>query len=486
MYRTIAQLDSVTALLAAWFPQYFARLQLPEGSVEGRPIYALRMRAGRGENRRGVLFVGGTHARELMNPDAIVELAIDLLTSHANGTDIVYGNRTWPANDIRIILETLDLWFLPCSNPDGRHHVMTVDDLWRKNRRDNPNTPCDGVDLNRNLDILWGVTQGQTSCSPCTDVYAGPSAFSEPETRNVRHLLNTRRIDCFADVHSYSELILYPWGHAPTQTTDPTKRFTGLPSGTCAPIGQPGYQEYMLPQDLQRFQTVGQRIVSAIAGVRGRPYINQSSFALYPTTGTHGDYAYSRHIANPNLRKTYGYTFETGPYTGNVRDSFHPADPTLIKRDAKSGMIALMQQCICAIELIGVRLLRRDAEVSSLRRIRDDLLGTTEAGREWIALFERVQGAFVTIVLDDERLSDEAASLLERAGSIVEDERATLTEEDVERAVSFVRRLAEQTESDDVRSDLETVSVALRSLRGRTSREAIETVMQRGPGEAGK
>jgi hypothetical protein len=35
---------------------------------------------------------------------------------------------------------------------------MTVDDLWRKNRRDNPGTPCDGVDLNRNLDILWGVT----------------------------------------------------------------------------------------------------------------------------------------------------------------------------------------------------------------------------------------------------------------------------------------------------------------------------------------
>jgi murein tripeptide amidase MpaA len=481
MYRTIAQLDAVTDLLAKWFPQFFTRFQLPEASVQGRPVFALRMRAGGGGSRRGVLLVGGTHARELMNPDAIVELALDLLRSYANGTNLVYGNRTWPANDIRLILETLDLWVLPCSNPDGRHYVMTVDDMWRKNRRDNPNTTCDGVDLNRNLDVLWGVSQGQTSCSPCADVYCGPSAFSEPETRNVKHLLDTRRIDCFADVHSYSELILYPWGHAPTQTVDPTKRFTGLPSGTCAPIGQSGYQEYMPPQDLQRFRTVGQRIVGAIAGVRGRNYINQPSVALYPTTGTHSDYAYSRHIANPDLRKTYGYTFETGPYVGNVRDSFHPADPTLIKRDAKSGMLALMQQCICAIELIGARVLQRDTEVSSLRRVRDDLLGTTEAGREWIALFERVQGALFPIVLGDERLSNEAAGLLERAGRIVEDEKVTVTEEDVERGLSLIRQLADRAESDDVRSDLEAVSAALTSIRGRTSGEAIETLMQRRP-----
>ena len=55
-----------------------------------------------------VLIVGGTHARELMNPDAIVELAIDLFLSYVNGTDIVYGNRRWTADDIKLILESLD------------------------------------------------------------------------------------------------------------------------------------------------------------------------------------------------------------------------------------------------------------------------------------------------------------------------------------------------------------------------------------------
>ncbi|MBW3577682.1 MAG: hypothetical protein KY462_08090 [Actinobacteria bacterium] len=487
MYRTIAQLDFLTGLLADWFPQFFTRLQLPEPSVEGRPVHALRMRAGDGEDRRGVLLVGGTHARELMNPDAIVELAVDLLVSYALGTDIVYGGRTWTANDVQIILETLDLWLLPCSNPDGRHHVMTVDDLWRKNRRDNPGTPCDGVDLNRNLDMLWGVTQGQTSCSPCSDVYVGPAAFSEPETRNVKHLLDTRRIDCFADVHSFSELILYPWGHAVTQTVDSTKRFTGLPSSTCAPIGQVGYQEYMTPRDLLRFQTVGQRIVDAIAAVRGRVYTNQPSVALYPTTGTHSDYAYSRHIADPSLRKTYSYTFETGPWARDVRgsldvrESFHPADPTLIKRDAKSGMLALMQQCICAIELIGTRFLGGEAEVSALRHVRDDLLATTAAGRRWIALFERVQLPLVGVVLGDERLSEEAAVLIERAGRLVREEKATVTDEDVERGLSLIRILAELSESEDVRADLEAIGAEISGLAGLTTGDVMERLMRSGP-----
>ena len=41
------------------------------------------LRAGGGGERRGVLLVGGTHARELMNPDAIIELAVDLFVSQS-------------------------------------------------------------------------------------------------------------------------------------------------------------------------------------------------------------------------------------------------------------------------------------------------------------------------------------------------------------------------------------------------------------------
>ncbi|HMG47658.1 MAG TPA: M14 family zinc carboxypeptidase [Allosphingosinicella sp.] len=482
MYRTVAQIEAEIGLLAAWFPAYFTKIPLPNNSVLGKPISALRMRAGSGPERRGVLLVGGTHARELMNPEAILDMAVDLLLSHINGTDIVYGGQTFTADVVKTILEAVDLWLLPCLNPDGRAHVMTVDDLWRKNRRDNPGTPCDGVDLNRNYDLVFGVTEGQTSCSPCSDVFCGPSAFSEPETKNVKALLDGHSICCFADVHSFSELILHPWGHAPTQTVDATKRFTTLPTGTCAPIGKPGYQEYMEPRDLLRFQTVGDRIVDAIKAVRGRVYTRQPGIALYPTTGTASDYVYSRHIANPKLGKIYAYTFETGPDTGNTADSFHPADPTLIKRDAKAAMLTLAHQCVCAIELIGLKLLGSDTEVSALRTVRDDLLATTAAGRTWIACFERVQHRLLGVVLADESLRKEAASLLERAGSLVKDERAKVSREDVARGRSLLRELTKRDRDRGVRADLKGVDSVISRMAGLSSREAIERLMQQTQG----
>jgi murein tripeptide amidase MpaA len=481
MYRTVAQLDSLTGLLAAFFPQLCTRLELPETSIEGRNVYALRLRAGEGENRRGVLLVGGTHARELMNPDALAELAVELIVSYLNGADLVLGGRTWTANDIKIILETLDLYLLPCGNPDGRQYVMTVDDMWRKNRRDNPGTPCDGVDLNRNADVLWGVTEGQTSCSPCTDIYVGSAVFSEPETRNVRYLLDSYRIDCFVDVHSYSELVLYPWGHAPTQTADSSQRFTTLPSGTCQPIADGNYKEFMIPQDLQRFQTVASRIVDAIAAVRGRVYTAEPGIALYPTTGTLSDYAYSRHIANSSDRKVYGYTIETGPYAGNLPDSFHPADPEPIKRDVKSGLLALIQQCICAIELIGSRLLGRDDEAAALRRVRDELLATTPAGREWILLFERVQAPLTGIVLADERLAGQAAGLVASAGRLAANEEAILGRDEVDRAVALLRELEDRVPAPEIRRDLHLVRAQLERGQDRSTSDVLRTLMAQGP-----
>lgn len=486
MYRTVAQIDSATNILSSWFPHLFTRVALPEASVQGRPVYALRMRAGSGTGRRGVLIVGGTHARELMNPDAIIELAIDLLLSYSNGTNIRYGGKTFTAGDVKLILEAMDIWLLPCVNPDGRHHVMTVDDMWRKNRRDNPGTPCDGVDLNRNADLVWGVAQGQTSCSPCADIYCGPSAFSEPETRNVKHILDSERIVSFVDVHSFSELVLYPWGHAPTQSTNPSQRFTGLPTGTCTASIPSTYAEYMHPRDVQRFRTVAGRIVADIAAVRGRRYTPQTSFALYPTTGTQGDYAYSRHIANPSLRKTYGFTFETGPNTGNAAESFHPTDPTLIKRDAKAAMLALLQQSVCAIELIGLRLFAGDAEAAALRTIRDDLLATTAAGREWIALFERAQFALLSAAMRDAKLLADSGEVIRVAARSAGNRKAVFGEADSRRAISLLKSLRAKVKIPALQRDLDAVGARIGQLTGRRVQQVIESLMKNKPGTGRK
>ncbi len=486
MYRTASQIESAISILAAWFPDFFTRIQLPETSLEGRTVSALRLRAGGGSSRRGVLVVGGTHARELMNPDAIVDLAIDLFLSYANATGRSYGNRSWTADDIKIILESLDIWLLPCCNPDGRDYVLTVDGLWRKNRRQNANTACMGVDLNRNADIVWGVAQGQTSCSPCSEVYCGPGAFSEPETRNVKWLLDSERIVSFVDVHSYSELVLYPWGHAPTQTTDPAQQFTGIATGTCTASIPGSYSEYMPPIDLQRFTTVARRIASDIQAVRGRQYTAESSLQLYPTTGTQSDYAYARHLANPALERTYGFTFETGPWAGTVQDSFHPTDPSAIQNDAKAAILSLLQQSVCAIELIGLDLFAERAPLDALRTVRDRLLATTAAGREWVTLFERVQFPLLSVILRVPKLRASASELLQKLTDWVMKEDARLDEADLHRAQQLIRQLAAGAKDRALRTDLAAVSSHLSKVAGQAAQAVVANLLRRRPGSAGK
>lgn len=484
MYRTVSQINSVMSTLAAFFPDLCLRVELPNRSVEGRPIYALRMRAGSGSNRRGVLIVGGMHARELMNPDAIVELMLDLTLSYLNETGRSYGGASWSAQDIKVILETMDVWLLPCANPDGREFVMQTggDRLWRKNRRTNPGTTCKGVDVNRNSNIVWGVTGPATSCSQCSITYVGTAPFSEPEARNIEYLCDTHNIKVFADVHSFSEFVLYPWGHAPTQMTDPTKVFTGLATGTCAPLSPSGYQEYMAPRDFSRYRTVSRRVADRIREVRGRNYILKSIYEVYngTTTGSCSDYVYSRQIASPARNKTYGFAFETGPNTGNDLLSFQPDDPEPIKRDAKAGIIALIQQSICAIDFIGTTLF--GVSVESIRRVRDNMLATSETGRKWIDLFERVQFPLLSIVLADRNLTKEASALVRRVQKLAASKsKALVTAADVERGLALLDSLAAKTKDEQLTNDLDAVRRHLKKAADRTLTDVIAQVVQSKP-----
>ncbi|XP_064083967.1 putative carboxypeptidase suro-1 [Macrobrachium nipponense] len=56
--------------------------------------------------------------------------------------------------------------------------------LWRKNRAHSTSSICIGFDLNRKFGYQWGGLG--TSSDPCSDIYKGASAFSEPESRTLR------------------------------------------------------------------------------------------------------------------------------------------------------------------------------------------------------------------------------------------------------------------------------------------------------------
>ena len=95
------------------------------------------------------------------------------------------------AGKVAEIVDNLDVVVFPQANPDGRHHSMTVDPMWRKNRRPaghgDPHCTVGGgngpgVDINRNYDFMWDFptlfspqAPVQTSIDPCKETYRGPS-----------------------------------------------------------------------------------------------------------------------------------------------------------------------------------------------------------------------------------------------------------------------------------------------------------------------
>lgn len=330
--------------VARTYPHLCELVDLPERSHERRVIRALKLAGGTGTDRRGVLFLGGVHAREVINPDTLVSLALRLCQAYDGGTGLTFGGKAYDDETIKSIVERLDVFMVPLVNPDGRRYVQRAggDPWWRKNRNPNPGLPCQGVDLNRNYDFLASSGIG-TSTGSCSDVFRGSGAFSEPETRNVRHLLDAfTNIGFMIDVHSYSELILFPWGDDDNQTTDPAMSFANPAfDGVRGTPGDSLYREYIADEDRDWYTRAGEAMRDAIAAVRGRTYTLQQAVLLYPTSGTSKDYAYSRHLVDTGKRKVYAYTLET------AREFQPPYNEALQVIDESSA--GLVQFCLSAL-----------------------------------------------------------------------------------------------------------------------------------------
>lgn len=315
-YMTVAEIDAALNNLRTANPDLVTLITLPENTWEGRVCRAIRVRAGTKTDRIGILFTGSMHAREWGGSDICINFVVSLINAYRTNTAIVYGGKTFTANQVRTILENIDLFLFPNVNPDGKNYSQTYDPghpqstWWRKNR--NPNTATGstskGVDLNRNFDFLWSSGIG-TSSSPSSYTYKGSAPFSEPETRNIRHLLDTYpNISYYVDIHSYSELILYPWGDAQAQSSNADQNFTNPAYNPTNPT----YREFISTLDLNTEVGLANRMSEALTAVRGKHYTVQQAVGLYPTSATSDDYAFSRHIVNGLKRKVYAYTIEFG------------------------------------------------------------------------------------------------------------------------------------------------------------------------------
>lgn len=214
-YMDALEVDAAMTAIAAAHPAFCNIITLPhptpgyDGShgpaVGPAVVRALRITANPAlRNRPGFLLICGTHAREWINPPLALEFAQQLLNNidpASTEPDTIQATRIVMEGDVIIV---------PVLNPDGLNFSIHDQALWRKTRNPNSGSPtCPGTDANRNFEIFFGGAG--SSPSPCSDTYRGAFAFSTPETRNVRWLLEEfPNVLVGVDSHSFGNAVFRP------------------------------------------------------------------------------------------------------------------------------------------------------------------------------------------------------------------------------------------------------------------------------------
>jgi len=338
-YLNDSEIQSAIDNLVSAYPALCEKIPLQYQTYERRVCYAMRAGQVRDQTRAGLLFTGSTHGDEWGGVEICICLVADILESYSLGTGLVYGGKTFTRQMIINIVEGMNVFVIPCVNPDGRNYSQNDAGYYgRKNR--NPagggNTWV-GVDINRNQDALWdfehlcdpaGIGHMEVSSDPNSDVYHGPSAQSEAEARNIKWILDQNpNIRWYTDIHSSGCWIQYPWFWDDNQSDNREMNFRnpaydglrgipveyyGVPSANFGLDGS-RYREYIDPSELQRMVDIAYRMRDAIQSVRGEQYTPREGAKMYPATGSNKDYAYARHIQDPSKGKIYAsYTLEFG------------------------------------------------------------------------------------------------------------------------------------------------------------------------------
>jgi hypothetical protein len=339
-YRTLEDYNTEMRELAKENPGLVKRFQLRRPTLDGRTVYAVEIGHRVRRPASGAptfLLMGLHHAREWPSGELAMEFAHDLVKNFGRSARI-----TGLLKQARVIV-------VPVANPDGFHLSRTdgeyvdlreandYDPLAgstsilatpghaykRKNCRivdgeDTPDGSCAaaatsnggfgiGVDLNRNYGGFWGgpgaagpePDAGEVSGGTADPTYRGASAFSEPETKNIRDLVQGRQVTMLISNHTFSNLVLRPNGVNPS---------------TIGPDGKPVGDA----PDEQALKRLGGRMADQ------NGYANIHGWQLYDTTGTTEDWSY-------NATGGFGYTFEIGAH------EFHPPYPEVVDEYLGAG-----------------------------------------------------------------------------------------------------------------------------------------------------
>ncbi len=303
-YRNYTEIRDILLQTVADHPEIAALYDIGDSwetteDLADRDILAIKIsdNVGTDEDEPEFLLLALHHAREWPTSETALHIILNLTDGY--GVD----------ERISWLIDNREIWIVPVVNPDGLDFALTVDDMWRKNRRDNLDGTF-GVDLNRNYngsengDPLGAWGGAGTSDLTYSDTYCGEAPFSEPETQAVRDLARAHDFQIAFDFHTYDDSVMWPWGYTTNLTPD---------------------DDYLVD--------IGQQL----AALNG--YDAAQSVALYPTTGDSLDWLYG----SLNI---FAFLFEMGA------TQFHP--------DRTADVLEIIYEneapTLLGIELAGDRL----------------------------------------------------------------------------------------------------------------------------------
>ena len=182
-------------------------------SLESRTMWAVKVSDNPeiDEDEPEILYTAAIHAREVITPEVLLYFMNHLTDNYGSDAEATY------------LVDNREMWFILVVNPDGYYHNEVIapggGGMWRKNRRNNGDGTY-GVDLNRNWGYKWGYNDGGSSPDGSSEVYRGTGPFSEPESQNVSNFIAAHEFVIVVDYHSYTNLILWPWGYNSSATPD--------------------------------------------------------------------------------------------------------------------------------------------------------------------------------------------------------------------------------------------------------------------------
>ncbi|MFG3659943.1 M14 family metallopeptidase [Streptomyces sp. NPDC047706] len=313
-YHNYAEMTSEINSAVAAYPGLVSQRVIGT-SYQGRNIVAVKIsdNVGTDEAEPEVLFTHHQHAREHLTVEMALYLLRELTTDY--GTDSRVTN----------LVNSREIWIVPDLNPDGGEYDIATGSYrsWRKNRQPNAGSSAVGTDLNRNWDYRWGCCGG-SSGSPSSDTYRGRAPESAPEVKVVADFVRSRvvggkqQIKAGIDFHTYSELVLWPFGYTYSDTT------TG-----------------MTADDRNAFATVGRKMAAS------NGYTPEQSSDLYITDGSIDDYLWGS-------QKIFGYTFEMYP-RGFSGGGFYPPDEVIERETSRNrdAVLQLLENADCMYRSIG-------------------------------------------------------------------------------------------------------------------------------------